>query len=383
MPSMLAQRELHLSRACASPWAPVASNACRGPRLAPGHSSRRSAHVGKPSPRKRPRVPLLCDVRQQPVSSAGAHQRCVSTNRSLGVQRGCCLPTRPRPGPALAHRADTVDTGSTASTDALAGRGPDSPASAASDAGTGAGVRGARRMCQLYVLDGLTPYEPAWALQKEMVRVRVATRREGPPLPDALVVLQHPPVYTLGTGSSVGHLKFDAATPPNGAQLYRTERGGEVTYHGPGQIVMYPILDLQSHHTADLHLYLRQLEEVVISALMSAVGLPAGRVEGLTGVWHDGAKLAAIGVRATSWVTYHGLALNVTTDLAPFDQIVPCGIADRAPHLGDDEWLLAHVRAHLLAAFAQVFDVELEAAAPLQLASVTRAAHGIQDASTI
>jgi len=129
-----------------------------------------------------------------------------------------------------------------------------------------------------------------------------------------------------GTGSTEGHLKFDI----NHAKLpvYRTERGGEVTHHGPGQLVMYPILNLRNHKQ-DLHWYLRMLEEVVILALDRVSGLRGYRVEGLTGVWVDGCKVAAIGVRASRWITYHGLALNVVNDLAPFQDIVPCGISDR------------------------------------------------------
>ena len=169
--------------------------------------------------------------------------------------------------------------------------------------------------------------------------------------------------------------------------LFRTERGGEVTYHGPGQLVMYPILNLRRFRT-DLHWFLRSLEEVIIRALNEVSGLQGEREDGLTGVWVDGKKVAAIGVRATRWISYHGLALNVTTDLMPFENIVPCGIADRhvgsvAGFLGDDEgggdhsltnramdgamddrlrWeqqLLVEYRYGLLAAVAEVFDVEL------------------------
>mmetsp|Transcript_23677 Transcript_23677/g.65670 ORF Transcript_23677/g.65670 Transcript_23677/m.65670 type:complete len:222 (-) Transcript_23677:3060-3725(-) len=129
-----------------------------------------------------------------------------------------------------------------------------------------------------------------------------------------------------GTGSTEEHLKFDIVDPK--LPIYRTERGGEVTYHGPGQLVMYPILNLRNHKK-DLHWYLRMLEEVVIRALDQVSGLQGERIEGLTGVWVDGHKVAAIGVRATRWITYHGLALNVVNDLAPFSDIVPCGISNR------------------------------------------------------
>ncbi|WIA14326.1 hypothetical protein OEZ85_002856 [Tetradesmus obliquus] len=172
--------------------------------------------------------------------------------------------------------------------------------------------------------DQLVPYDQAWAWQKqrvaELCTAATADRR------DTVFLLQHPPVYTLGAGSSEAHVKFDLQQPPH--PLYRTERGGEVTYHGPGQLVMYPILDL-TRHQQDLHWYLRGLEEVVVRALTDTSGLQGQRIEGLTGVWVDGHKLAAIGVRARKWVTYHGLALNVATALGPFSHITPCGIADR------------------------------------------------------
>ncbi|GLI68314.1 hypothetical protein VaNZ11_012675 [Volvox africanus] len=171
-------------------------------------------------------------------------------------------------------------------------------------------------------------YEQAWAWQRALLdRAAAAAADEGTRgCRNAVLLLQHPPVYTLGAGSTTDHLRFipDNSTIP----LYRTERGGEVTYHGPGQLVMYPILDLQALKP-DLHWYLRQLEEVVIQALDAVSGIRGERLEGLTGVWVDGAKVAAIGVRAKKWVAYHGLALNVVTDLSPFSRIVPCGIADR------------------------------------------------------
>ena len=145
----------------------------------------------------------------------------------------------------------------------------------------------------------------------------------------ALLILQHPPTYTLGSGATLDHLRFDVHAPP--APLFRSGRGGEVTYHGPGQLVLYPILDLAADHRPDLHWYMRALEEVVIRALASpALGVSAGRVPGLTGVWSAaGRKVAAVGVRARRWITFHGVALNVTTDLEAFAHIVPCGIGDR------------------------------------------------------
>ncbi|GIL53867.1 hypothetical protein Vafri_9383 [Volvox africanus] len=171
-------------------------------------------------------------------------------------------------------------------------------------------------------------YEQAWAWQRALLDRAAAVAADGGPrgCRNAVLLLQHPPVYTLGAGSTTDHLRFTPGTST--IPLHRTERGGEVTYHGPGQLVMYPILDLQALKP-DLHWYLRQLEEVVIQALDAVSGIQGERIEGLTGVWVDGAKVAAIGVRAKKWVSYHGLALNVVTDLSPFNRIVPCGIANR------------------------------------------------------
>lgn len=172
----------------------------------------------------------------------------------------------------------------------------------------------------------LVPYAKAWSWQKTIVDERKAQIERDEDLADTLIVLQHQPVYTLGTGSSEENILFDVKNAP--FELYRTERGGEVTYHGPGQLVMYPIINLR-YHKMDLHWYLRSLEEVIIRVLSSSFSIEASRIDGLTGVWVGGRKLAAIGIRVSHWVTYHGLALNVTTDLSPFQQIVPCGIRDR------------------------------------------------------
>jgi lipoyl(octanoyl) transferase len=170
---------------------------------------------------------------------------------------------------------------------------------------------------------GLVPYGDALALQAERVR----QRREGA-IPDTLLLLQHPHVITLGSGTHPENILADAEERDRlGIALFETGRGGDVTYHGPGQLVGYPILDLKPDR-CDLHRYLRDLEEVLILALAD-LGLLAGRVEGLTGVWVGERKLAAIGVRVSSgWITSHGFALNVATDLSYFETIVPCGIRD-------------------------------------------------------
>jgi lipoate-protein ligase B len=164
---------------------------------------------------------------------------------------------------------------------------------------------------------GRTRYEDAHALQQELV----ARRAEGA-IGDTLVLTEHEPVLTHGRGTPPGELAVLAAT---GIPLVAVERGGEATYHGPGQLVAYPILLLEEERR-DLHRYLRDLEEVVIG-LLSEFGLEGMRRPGLTGVWLAGRKLCSIGVAVRRWVTWHGLALNLHTDLAPFRRFRPCGLA--------------------------------------------------------
>ena len=171
---------------------------------------------------------------------------------------------------------------------------------------------------------GLVPYEAGLALQADLV----AARKAGS-IPDTLVLLQHPPVITLGVKvrQSRDHvLATDAELHARGIALFEAGRGGDVTYHGPGQLVGYPILDLKPDRL-DAHRYVRDLEEVLIG-VCADFGLDAGRKSGLTGVWVGDEKVAAIGVRLSRWVTSHGFALNVHTDLTRFDLIVPCGIRD-------------------------------------------------------
>jgi lipoyl(octanoyl) transferase len=168
---------------------------------------------------------------------------------------------------------------------------------------------------------GLIAFPRAWSWQQQLQQRLLAD----PGGPDALLLLEHEPCYTLGRGADPAFLGFDLADPP--APLFRIDRGGEVTHHCPGQLVLYPVLNLQ-RHGADLHRYLRELEGVVID-LLAQLGLQGERVEGLTGVWLEGQKVAAIGVGARRWISQHGLALNVEADLAGFAQVVPCGIADR------------------------------------------------------
>ena len=175
---------------------------------------------------------------------------------------------------------------------------------------------------------GRVSYDDGLALQAELVEARRAGT-----IGDTLLLLEHPPVITLGVKTRQG-LKHIVATPEelaaNDVAVHETGRGGDVTYHGPGQLVGYPILDLNPDRR-DVHRYVRDIEEVLIQAVAS-FGVPATRVPGLTGVWVGPAgreeKVAAIGIRISRWITSHGFALNVSTNLAHFDFIVPCGITD-------------------------------------------------------
>jgi lipoyl(octanoyl) transferase len=172
---------------------------------------------------------------------------------------------------------------------------------------------------------GLVPYGEALALQRALVEERRAGQ-----IPDLLLLVEHPPVLTLGVKGDGGRshiLITPEALAARGIEVSETGRGGDITYHGPGQIVGYPIIDLNPDRR-DVHRYVRDLEEVLIRTA-GDFGITAARVPGLTGAWVGDEKLAAIGVRISRWVTMHGFALNHTTDLAHFDLIVPCGIADR------------------------------------------------------
>jgi lipoyl(octanoyl) transferase len=162
---------------------------------------------------------------------------------------------------------------------------------------------------------GLVPYGEGLEWQRRLAQARIEGR-----LPhDLLLLLEHPPVVTLGRSSEAAHL-----LRPDGVPVFEVERGGDVTYHGPGQLVGYPILDLTGYRR-DLHWYLRTLEQVLIDAL-AILAIPAERNPGYTGVWTRGRKIASIGIHVKQWVTWHGFALNVTTDLSSFERIVPCGI---------------------------------------------------------
>src|SRR5919199_1711615 len=200
----------------------------------------------------------------------------------------------------------------------------------------------------------LVPFSLAWGEKRSPVAQSV---KDGS-LNDVLLLLEHPPVYTLGQGASLEFLKFDPSQV--NFEVHRVERGGEVTYHCPGQLVGYPILNLR-HYQQDLHWYLRRLEEVLIQ-LLSIYGLKGDRIAGMTGVWVEGRKVAAIGIKVSRWITMHGFALNVCPDLTGFERIVPCGIADK-PVASLAQFIPAicveEVRQLVAAKFASVFDVEL------------------------
>ena len=182
---------------------------------------------------------------------------------------------------------------------------------------------------------GVQSYQQAWDFQEahlqKVVAQKIAKRTDEQIQPEHfLFFVEHPPVFTLGKSGSAAHLLASAEKlESEGVSFYKSNRGGDITFHGPGQLVGYPILDLDQFYT-DIHRYLREIEEVVIQTLADFGILNAGRKEGLTGVWIGEEKICALGVRASRWVTMHGFALNVNTDLSYFDWIVPCGISDKA-----------------------------------------------------
>jgi lipoyl(octanoyl) transferase len=197
---------------------------------------------------------------------------------------------------------------------------------------------------------GTQSYADALELQRGAARARI----EGTLADDLLLLVEHPPVITTGRSSKAAHLLLPpAALAARGVELFDVDRGGDVTFHGPGQLVGYPIVDLRNHRE-DLHWYLRQLERALIKAL-AAFEIPAEQNTGLTGVWTEGRKIASIGVHARQWVTWHGFALNVTTDLSYFEMLVPCGIANVTMTSIERE-LLRRADGACLAPSAALFD---------------------------
>jgi len=220
---------------------------------------------------------------------------------------------------------------------------------------------------------GRRDYKDTWDYQeklfKSIIDLKIKNRRESTGLqtPNHFLFVEHPHVYTLGKSGDINNLLVDEAKlKEKEATFYKINRGGDITYHGPGQIVGYPILDLDNFFT-DIHKYLRLLEEMVILTL-AGYGLKAERSEGETGVWLDvgtpfARKICAMGVRASRWVTMHGFALNVNTDLGYFDLMIPCGIKDKAvtslnAELGKKEVNEEEVKEKLLQHFETLFEAE-------------------------
>jgi|ERR1019366_342871 lipoyl(octanoyl) transferase len=223
---------------------------------------------------------------------------------------------------------------------------------------------------------GLIDYKQAWDYQEKLFDEIVTTKVANRKLPENkqqltsnyLLFCEHPNVYTLGNSGDKQHLLInEKQLEEKNAAYYKINRGGDITYHGPGQIVCYPILDLDNFFT-DIHKYLRFLEEIVIRTL-SEYGIESGRSKGETGVWIDienplkARKICAMGVRASRWVTMHGFALNVNVDLGYFNNIIPCGIVDKAVTSMDKELGKKveeqEVKQKLKKHFAELFECEL------------------------
>tara|TARA_R110002051_G_scaffold294114_1_gene359327 strand:- start:11297 stop:12013 length:717 start_codon:yes stop_codon:yes gene_type:complete len=220
---------------------------------------------------------------------------------------------------------------------------------------------------------GLKDYKETWDYQetlfKSILDTKIRNRREALTLKTSnyFLFVEHPHVFTLGKSGAIANLLIDESQlEAKGAKFYKINRGGDITYHGPGQIVGYPILDLDNFFT-DIHKYLRFLEEVVIQTL-AEYGLKAERSKGETGVWLDvgtpfARKICAMGVRASRWVTMHGFALNVNADLGYFDLMIPCGIKDKAVtslnvELGKKEVNMDELKLKLTNNFEKIFEVE-------------------------
>ena len=229
---------------------------------------------------------------------------------------------------------------------------------------------------QIIVKDlGHKDYKETWDYQEslfeEIVELKRKNRAENTdlPTPNYFLFVEHPHVYTLGKSGHIENLLIDeAALAKKGATFYKINRGGDITYHGPGQIVGYPIIDLENFFT-DIHKYLRLLEEVIIRTLAD-YGIKGERSEGETGVWLDvgtpfARKICAMGVRASRWVTMHGFALNVNTDLGYFDNIIPCGIRGKAVtslnvELSKEKVDTEEVKRYILKHFEEIFGVSIK-----------------------
>ncbi len=207
---------------------------------------------------------------------------------------------------------------------------------------------------------GATEYASCWSLQRQLFDLRLADM-----ISDTLLLTEHQPVYTIGRSGNPNHLLASPSElQERGIALYCNDRGGDITFHGPGQLVGYPILNLNNYYL-DLHRYLRDIESVIIN-LLGRFGILASRIEGYTGVWVGNDKICAIGIKSSRWVTMHGFALNVSTDLHYFDRIIPCGIFEKGVtsmrELLGREVTVTEVVPVLLREFAGVFHVSIERA---------------------
>jgi len=204
---------------------------------------------------------------------------------------------------------------------------------------------------------GKMKYQKAYEIQLEMIKKRAADE-----ILDTLILVEHPPVFTIGSSGTEEHISVSREfLESSGIEVFETNRGGDITYHGPGQIVAYPILNLKEHKQ-DLHWLLRQYEEVTIR-LLEEYDIKARRIEGLTGVWVGDEKITAIGVGVRRWVSYHGFAFNVNPNLEHFSYIIPCGIRDKgvtslAKLLGK-EMDMDQMRKKVIKYFAEVFEMEV------------------------
>ena len=199
---------------------------------------------------------------------------------------------------------------------------------------------------------GNSSYKRTWELQKELQLQRIENN-----IDDTLLLVEHEPVYTFGKNADENHLLQNY---PENVKLFYTERGGDITFHGPGQIVGYPIMDLHNYKMS-ISWYMRSLEEVIIRSL-DKFGISADRKDSLTGVWVEDEKIAALGVRISRWVTMHGFALNVNTDLTYYDSIIPCGIFDYGitslEHILGEKQNISKIKSILSAVFLDVFQLK-------------------------
>ncbi len=219
---------------------------------------------------------------------------------------------------------------------------------------------------------GLTNYRDAWNLQnklfKEIIDIKLENRKNNTdlPTPNYFLFTEHPHVYTLGKSGDINNLLLsEKQLKEKGIAFFKSNRGGDITYHGPGQIIGYPIINLD-YFFSDIHLYMRKLEEVIIKTI-AEYGLKGMRSEGETGVWLDvgtpfARKICALGVRTSRWVTMHGFALNVTTDLGYFDHIIPCGIREKDVTSMEAELRIKipqdEIKGKILKHFANIFNAE-------------------------